>query len=277
MVMTRSTRPFLIILLLDLGASYQLSSVSRSPQRRAMIAKATKSEAEPLIVVEDPARTAGVIGLWAGLIGYAALGAPGHDAVHQALDSELLSKLVANPTDPTVPALFVAVFNFMGIWPAIFATLLWPGRDQKLPAAPFLVGSVAFGMFAAAPYVALRRSGGGGGAPAGPVSKFLESRVNAALLAAAGVSIGAITVAQTAADPAAAWQAYADLFSSQLFVHVTTLDFCSFCILAPSLIEEDLRRRDADPRLKYLAFLPLYGPLIYLNLRPPLAPGRREP
>lgn len=224
------------------------------------------------ISLEDPVRTAGILSLWAGLISYAALGAPGHDAASQALDADLLNNIISNPVDLTVPPLFIAVFNAMGIWPAIYASLLWPGaRDQKLPAAPFVVASVALGMFAVSPYIALRQYVVDCSSPTGPVGKWFESRWNAALLGAAGIGIGVMAISQISSDPNAAIDAYVNLFRTQLFVHVTSLDFCSLYLLCFGVINEDLQRRPgADSRLKYLALIPFYGPLLYLNLRPPL-------
>ena len=90
---------------------------------------------------------------------YVAVGAPGKDETAAAVDADLLAALVANPFDPSVPPLFCVLFNMMGIWPAWFAAALLPGsRGQKpLPAGPFIGASVAAGMFALSPYLALRQ------------------------------------------------------------------------------------------------------------------------
>lgn len=229
------------------------------------------SSQDEIVPASQRVRTASVLALWGGLITYTALGAPGQDAASAALDADLLAKLIANPFDPSVPALFVALFNAMGLWPAVAAALVLPGaKDQKLPAAPFLLLSVAFGMFALSPYVAFREIRDEGcRAPEGVVGRWFESKANAAFLAAGGVGIGAIALSHPDLD------AYLSLFQSQLFVHVTTLDFCSLTVLAYGLLEEDARRREGAENLKYLGLIPLYGPLVYLLLRPPL-PGAGE-
>jgi hypothetical protein len=90
-----------------------------------------------------PARTLGIFALWAALIGYVAVGAPGRDEAAQALDADLLAKLIANPFDPSCPPLFTVLFNFMGIWPAAYAGVLLPGaaKQTPVPAAPFVLGA----------------------------------------------------------------------------------------------------------------------------------------
>lgn len=47
----------------------------------------------------------------------------------------------------------------MGLWPIIYASLaLTDGRDQTLPAWPFVVSYFGFGALALMPYLALRKS-----------------------------------------------------------------------------------------------------------------------
>ena len=74
--------------------------------------------------VRGPGRVLGIGLLWSGLIAYIALLAPGKSEAAQALDSELLAKLVANPFDESCPAFFTVLFNWMGVWPAVYASLV---------------------------------------------------------------------------------------------------------------------------------------------------------
>lgn len=54
--------------------------------------------------------------------------------------------------------LIIALFNLMGIWPAIYACVLLPdGRGQNVSAFPFVIVSFAVGAFAILPYLALRQ------------------------------------------------------------------------------------------------------------------------
>ncbi|KAK7253993.1 hypothetical protein SO694_00003671 [Aureococcus anophagefferens] len=221
--------------------------------------------------VRTPLRVFGIGALWLGLIGYIAIGAPGKSEAAQALDSELLAKLVANPFDPSCPALFTVLFNWMGVWPAVYAALLLPGADDQkpVPAVPFLAASVAFGMFAISPYLALREyRGATNRAPASLGGKWFESKLNAAVLGAGAVGLAAWGA--TAGDFGANVAEFKQLFDTQLFVHATTCDFCCLSLLAVGLVREDVERRGADEKLAALALVPLFGPLAWLLVRPSL-------
>ncbi|KAF5836807.1 hypothetical protein DUNSADRAFT_5386, partial [Dunaliella salina] len=52
-----------------------------------------------------------------------------------------------------------ALFNIMGIWPAVYASLLIPGgrSANKVPAWPFTVGAFFLGVLSLLPYFALWR------------------------------------------------------------------------------------------------------------------------
>ena len=50
-----------------------------------------------------------------------------------------------------------------------------------------------------------------------------------------------------------------------------SLDFCLLCLLFPALLGDDMARRSWNPQFFWLiALIPLFGPLIYLSVRPPL-------
>ena len=127
-------------------------------------------------------------------------------------------------------------------------------------------------MFALSPYVALReRRVEACTAPVGLAGRWFESKANAALLAAGAVGLAGY--AATAGDFSTELSEYASLFNSQLFVHVTSLDFLSLWALSFGVMAEDAERRDADDRLKFLAAVPIFGALTYLLVRPPLPPA----
>lgn len=68
------------------------------------------------------------------------------------------------PTDDAVAppnAVFVNLFNALGFFPAIMASMLVGGGSfqkgrQPVPAQPFVFGAFALGFFAVGPYLALR-------------------------------------------------------------------------------------------------------------------------
>jgi hypothetical protein len=51
-----------------------------------------------------------------------------------------------------------------------------------------------------------------------------------------------------------------------------SLDFCLLCLLLPTLLGDDMERRQVkNPQvLSLIALIPLFGSLIYLCVRPPL-------
>lgn len=50
-----------------------------------------------------------------------------------------------------------------------------------------------------------------------------------------------------------------------------SLDFCLLCVLFPVLAHDDMKRRGLEhsQAFKILSFIPFFGALIYLVLRPP--------
>jgi len=226
--------------------------------------------------VRAAARTVSIACVWAGLVAYVALGAPGKDELHQALDRELIQKLIANPLDTSIAPLFAVLFNFMGIWPAWYAAALLPGaKDQRpLPAAPFLFGSVAFGMFALSPYLALREYRGEGSATQadlGRVGRWFEGKLNGALLAGGAAGLTAFGLSGHGGDLALSLSEYRALFDSQLFVHVTSLDFLALWLYSFAVTAEDMERRGMDSsRAPLFCAVPIVGHCSYLLLREPL-------
>ena len=80
---------------------------------------------------------------WVGFSVYVAAFSPGSFAADG--DTALIQAAINDPT--TMNPIFFAVFNALGLIPAVNAALLLPGaRDQTpLPAAPFLAGGFFLG------------------------------------------------------------------------------------------------------------------------------------
>jgi hypothetical protein len=94
--------------------------------------------------------------LWVSLLVYAFGIAPGGSPEAAAIDSTIIAKMISTPYDGTMNPIFVAIFNALGIVPAVLASLLLPGSgrlresegpSQRLPALPFIIGSFALGFF----------------------------------------------------------------------------------------------------------------------------------
>lgn len=203
--------------------------------------------------------------LWLGLIGYAFLLAP----PQQPDTFELIKRLSIGDWENINP-LIIALFNLMGIFPMIYACLMFiDGREQKIKAFPFAIASFAVGAFAILPYLALRHS------PTdlfqGQKSlliKILDSRITGVFLTIAAVCLLVFGFSQ------GDWGDFVRQWQTNRFIHVMSLDFCLLCLLFPVLLKDDLARRGIEKNLGIfwlISFVPLLGPLGYLCSRLPLS------
>lgn len=245
-------------------------------QRRCdtIITSASSKEDPPQ--QSDPTRTALSIGLgalWVGILGYVFLFSPNQTPFRDQIFLEKLVGLGSNE-GIEVNRVFFALFNLMGVYPAIYAAVLNPSAKSgnKVPLAPFLALSFGAGVFALLPYFALwaplpadqqklpPKSG------LGPVRKVLESRITAGVLLAAVT--GLLFTAATAGGEA--WKQYLYLFDESRFVHVTSIDFLLLTAFLPFWLSNDAsyRKWSYQDSAAFLSFIPLIGPAIYLLLRP---------
>lgn len=200
--------------------------------------------------------------LWLAFVAYAFVFAPPDrpDTVN------LITNLATGNWEGINP-LIISLFNLMGIWPIIYTcVLLIDGRGQKIPAWPFAVGSFAVGAFALLPYLALRNPNQEFSGEKNLVIRLLDSRITGLLLLIAASVL--LWFGLSNGD----WQSFSQEWSNSRFINVMSLDFCLLCLLFPTLVEDDLRRRKVETITPFLAvcFIPLLGPLIYLCLRPNL-------
>lgn len=200
--------------------------------------------------------------LWLGFISYAFFFAP----PDQPDTFELIKNLSTGQWQGINP-LVIALFNIMGIWPLIYSTVLFiDGRCQKIPAWPFATASFALGAFALLPYLALRETNKQFVGKKNILIKLLDSRftgialtIGAAILVIYGLQKGD-------------WVNFIQQWQTSRFIHVMSLDFCLLSLLFPALLGDDMARRGwKDHQLFWLfALIPLFGPLLYLCVRPPL-------
>ncbi|KAG5180792.1 hypothetical protein JKP88DRAFT_349377 [Tribonema minus] len=192
----------------------------------------------------------------------------------------MIADLISNPFDPQINALFLVIFNALGIMPAVFAQLLLPAsKDQKpVPAAPFVLGSFAGGLFLLGPYLALRQyrprvdetSLGG-------LAKATNSKIGGVLTLVSACGLVAYAVQSGAL---ATLPEFLTLFNAQTLVHVSTVDLSLLSLVMWEPMLEDMRRRGAytdgsgSQKLKLAAFcaIPVLGPAAYVATRPPLLP-----
>ncbi len=209
-------------------------------------------------------RRIGLTALWLGFVGYAFGFAPPDDPGTLDLIVRLSSGQFAG-----VNPLVVNLFNIMGVLPLMYCCLLYSdGRGQKLPAWAFSAGSFGLGAFALMPYLIFRSPNPGFEGKKNWVIKFWDSRWTAIAITVG--AIGLLVAGLTQGDWADFWQQW----HSSRFIHVMSLDFCMLSCLVPTMLGDDMARRGLDDRRIFwaVALVPLLGPLVYLVLRPAIAP-----
>ena len=267
---------------------WQLTSISKHSLASAPMFHCTRSfrlsaqltgESATLETGEmSPPRLA-YLALWLGLATYAFTIAPGGSVEAAALDAEVIKTMITTPFDSanTISPVFTALFNALGVLPAVYASLLLPGTklQQKVPGLPFIVSSFALGFFGIGPYLGLRNrrekvldSERGRGSIVfefkGTSLLLLGFSLYLTYFAATGVYVG---TGDRIAD-------FLQLFSTQRLVHVSTIDFTILSLAMADPLSEDMKRRGwMGPSAPVVCALPVIGPCMYLLLRPSLPKG----
>lgn len=171
-----------------------------------------------------------------------------------------------------VNSYLVAIFWLMGVWPMIYACLMFvDARMQGFPASLYFLAANATGIIGLAPYLMLRPRHQAFWGKKDKLLQILELHGTGIFLSLA--TIGLVSYALCSED----WQDFVYQWRTVPFVHLITLDFCFMGLFFPlsSLLEDDMARRGlTDPRIFWgVALLPLFGPLAYLCFRPPLKEG----
>ena len=200
--------------------------------------------------------------LWLGFVVYAFFLAPSE----QPGTFELIKNLSTGQWQGINP-LVVALFNLMGIWPLIYSAVVFiDGRGQKIPAWLFATASFGVGIFALLPYLTFREPNNKFVGKKNALLKLLDSRVTGILLTVATVIL--VAYGFRGGD----WGNFVQQWQTNRFINVMSLDFCLLCLLFPALLGDDMARRGwKNSQIFWLtALIPLFGPLIYLCVCPPL-------
>jgi hypothetical protein len=264
--------------------NHHLHGLTQSLDGRRTYLKAEVEEASGWLELEKgenspPRLLYGAI--WLMLTAYAFNFAPGAGAEAAAVDLQLAKKMITTPFDGQGSAIFAAVFNSLGVLPAIYGALLLPGgKRQKLPALAFVSAMFAGGYFAIGPYLALRNRRTEGITQAkttrGRGSVAFESRLTGLLLTTFSLWL-AYYALFSGGDASAAIKQYTELFWTQRLVHVSTIDAVILSLFVAEPMSEDMQRRGFDgPPAAAFAALPIIGPSLYLLMRPRLAAAAGE-
>ncbi|MEH2230917.1 MAG: DUF2834 domain-containing protein [Nostoc sp.] len=206
--------------------------------------------------------------LWLGFVVYAFFLAP----PDKPGTFELIKNLSIGQWQGINP-LVIALFNLMGIWPLIYSAVVFiDGRGQKIAAWLFCTASFAVGAFALLPYLALREPNNQFLGQKNILLKVLDSRVTGFVLMVATVIL--LTYGIRGGD----WGSFVQEWQTNRFINVMSIDFCLLSLLFPTLLGDDMVRRGwKNPQFFWLiALIPLFGPLVYLSVRPPLQEVGRE-
>lgn len=228
--------------------------------------------------------------LWASFLLFGLFGSPGQ--MGDPMDMQIIQSYIDNPSAPEgINALFLLIFNGLGVMPLIIAQLACPQGNKVggLPAAPFLAASMAMGFGAAGLYLTFRSP---------PVAQktqaeaswftrtILESKITSlAALLLLGASVMSAVATLPVLPESGAWTSvfsdYATLASQSKLVSVSSLDFIILTIVAATLIPRDLQLRTGTSsatntvalgRNIALAtiFFPILGATLYCLWRPNL-------
>ncbi|NJL61350.1 MAG: DUF2834 domain-containing protein [Methylacidiphilales bacterium] len=200
--------------------------------------------------------------IWIGFVTYAVIFAP----PDRPDTLELIKNLSFGQWQGINP-LIIALFNIMGVFPMIYSCILFnDGRGQKIPAWLFAAASFAVGAFALIPYLALRDTSSQFIGRKNAFLKLLDSRITGIFLSIATLILVFFGLTQ------GNWHDFGQQWQTSRFIHVMSLDFCMLCLLFPTLLRDDMARRNMKDSLLFwaIAIIPLFGALFYLSVRKPL-------
>lgn len=202
--------------------------------------------------------------IWIGFTSYTLWKAPLDRPSTWPIVAKLLT-LRWSELNPILPV----IFSLMGVWPMIYAGLMFAdGRMQNFRAWPYFLGSNFTGVLCLLPYFLLRQRNQEFYGEKDEWLDLVDRQSTGQVLFVATILL--LAGAILAGD----WEAYWHQVQNEPFVQLISLDFCLMCLSFPltSLFDDDLARRGIkDPRVFWaVALVPLFGPLVYLCLRPPL-------
>ena len=209
--------------------------------------------------------------VWLGFILYVLLFAPPLQAdTFQPVQTLLTGQI------PRINPVFLSLFSMIGVWLLIYSCLIFAdGRMQKLPAWAFMLASVGSGTIGLIPYLALREPNQQFSGKKYVWLEWLDSHSTGGILTVSTIVL--LAIGCFFGD----WSNFMHEFNTNRFIHAMSLAFCLFCLLFPfpTLLSDDMARRGLISNSQFfwlVASIPLFGPLIYLCLRPLLLESKED-
>ncbi|KAB8318973.1 hypothetical protein SD81_008540 [Tolypothrix campylonemoides VB511288] len=200
--------------------------------------------------------------LWVGFIAYLLFLAP---PLHLE-DTLTLLKNIFTLNWVDVNPVILSLFSLIGMCLFIYyGVLFFDGRMQWIPFWPFAIASFASGTLGLIPYLALREPNQQFSGRKDAFLQLLDSRFF-------GIALSLSTLGLLIYAFLGDWAGFWQQFQSDRFINGMSLAFCLFCLLFPTVLGDDMaRRRWNNPQVFWVtALVPLFGPLVYLCLRPPI-------
>lgn len=206
--------------------------------------------------------------VWTAFVAYTLFLAP----LEQPGTLTLVEKLVTLQWTGINPYV-ITLFSLMGIWPLVYACLIFiDSRMQDIPAWPSFLAANGSGVIGMMPYLILRKPSQEFSGQKDIWLKLLDSRTFGVLLSLSTVALVAYAI--MAGD----WGDFVYQWRTSRFIYLMSLDFCLLYLVFPSLLGDDMARRELrDARVFWaVALFPLVGALAYLCLRPPIPESSME-
>lgn len=168
--------------------------------------------------------------IWLTFVIYAFIFAPPNNP-----DTLDLIKNLSTGNLTGINAYIIALFNLMGILPAMYGCFLFAdGRGQKIPAWLFLSASFFLGAFALIPYLILRENNQTFVGQKNWLIKFNDSRILGLFLTITAIILLIFGISQ------GNWQDFILQWKTSRFINVMSLDFCLLSLLFTFLLKDDL-------------------------------------
>ena len=169
------------------------------------------------------------LSLWVGLLGYSTYFSSQISPEAEAASAKILNTSIFSPFDGFLSPIFVTLFLFLGILPAIYGSILLPSsKRQKVWALPFVASSFALGFFGMGPYLGLRNKSSSPESLCAEDrdtgSALFDNKVTPFFLLASALYL--IYFGLTGSyDGSDRWKDYLDLFNTQPLARISTIDF----------------------------------------------------